>query len=71
MEHSTYQKALADTTQMYERKIAELKEQLEDERSRFEDLKEQFNLAKKLRHQQSSMKVNFILKKLTEGFPCE
>ncbi|KAM5555936.1 kinesin-like protein KIN-UC [Rosa sericea] len=56
MEHSTYQKALADTTQMYERKIAELMEQLEDEHSRFEDLKEQVNLAKKLRHQQSSMK---------------
>ncbi|XP_061996612.1 kinesin-like protein KIN-UC isoform X1 [Rosa rugosa] len=56
MEHSTYQKALADTTQMYERKIAELMEQLEDEHSRFEDLKGQVNLAKKLRHQQSSMK---------------
>nr|XP_011469637.1 PREDICTED: armadillo repeat-containing kinesin-like protein 1 isoform X2 [Fragaria vesca subsp. vesca] len=56
MEHSTYQKALADTTQMYERKIAELMEQLEDECSRCEDLNEQFNLAKKLRHQQSSMK---------------
>lgn len=62
MEHSTYQKALADTTQMYERKIAELMEQLEDEHSRFEDFKEQVNLAKKLRHQQSSMKVKFILK---------
>ncbi|KAL6123914.1 hypothetical protein ACLB2K_076430 [Fragaria x ananassa] len=56
MEHSTYQKALADTTQMYEKKIAELMEQLEDECSRFEDLNEQFNLAKKLCHQQSSMK---------------
>lgn len=62
MEHSTYQKALADTTQTYENKIAELMEQLEDEHSHFEDLKEQVNLAKKLRHQQSSMKVNFILK---------
>lgn len=62
MEHSTYQIALADTTQMYENKIAELMEQLEDEHSRFEDLKEEVNLAKKLRHQQSSIKVNFILK---------
>ncbi|KAK9913187.1 hypothetical protein M0R45_037011 [Rubus argutus] len=56
MEHSTYQIALADTTQMYENKIAELMEQLEDEHSRFEDLKEEVNLAKKLRHQQSSIK---------------
>uniref|UniRef100_A0A5B7C3W1 Protein ARMADILLO REPEAT KINESIN1 n=1 Tax=Davidia involucrata TaxID=16924 RepID=A0A5B7C3W1_DAVIN len=42
MENSTYQKALADTTQMYEKKIAGLIQQLEDEHARFEGVEEQF-----------------------------
>lgn len=33
LESSTYQKVLADTTQMYEKKIAELLQRLEDENS--------------------------------------
>lgn len=48
MENSTYQKALADTTQMYERKIAELFKQIKDNCTRIEDLEEQLGLTKKL-----------------------
>ncbi|KAA8539266.1 hypothetical protein F0562_025958 [Nyssa sinensis] len=48
MENSTYQKALADTTQMYEKKITELIQQLEDEHARFEGVEEQLNITKKL-----------------------
>ncbi|KAB5538976.1 hypothetical protein DKX38_016509 [Salix brachista] len=47
-EDSKYQKALADTTQMYEKKIAELNKQLDDERSHFASAEEQLNLMKKL-----------------------
>lgn len=41
LENSTYQKVLADTTQMYEKKVMELIKQLEDERSRSASLEEQ------------------------------
>lgn len=47
-ENSTYQKALADTTQMYEKKIAELTKQLEDEHARFEGAEDQLDEAKNL-----------------------
>lgn len=48
MENSTYQKALADTTQMYERKLAELFKQIKDNCTRIEDLEEQLGFTKKL-----------------------
>lgn len=47
-ENSRYQKALADTTQMYEKKIAELVKQLQDEHAHFEGAEEQLHLAKRL-----------------------
>ncbi|CAK7325416.1 unnamed protein product [Dovyalis caffra] len=47
-ENSTYQKALADTTQMYEKKIAELNKLLDDEHSHFASTEEQLDLMKKL-----------------------
>lgn len=58
MENSTYQKALAETTQMYEKKIVDLVKQLEDEHAHFEEVKEQLYLAKKLlRDQEDSIQV--------------
>lgn len=58
MESSTYQKALADTTQMYEKKVAEILKQLEDEHARFEDAEEQLDVAKKLLNDhQNSMQM--------------
>ncbi|KHG20675.1 Armadillo repeat-containing kinesin-like protein 1 [Gossypium arboreum] len=48
MENSKYQRALADTTQMYEMKITELTKQLEDEHTRFEGAQEQLDLANML-----------------------
>ncbi|XWS75191.1 hypothetical protein CRYUN_Cryun01aG0064100 [Craigia yunnanensis] len=48
MENSKYQKALADTTQMYEKKIMELTKQLEYEHTRFEGAQEQLDLVNKL-----------------------
>ncbi|XP_020522022.1 kinesin-like protein KIN-UA isoform X3 [Amborella trichopoda] len=55
LEVSTYQKVLADTTQMYEQKISELIEQLDEERkisqgakSELEQLKNKINDQKKL-----------------------
>ncbi|KAL5569393.1 hypothetical protein UlMin_025968 [Ulmus minor] len=48
MEKSAYQNALADTTRMYENKIAELSKQLKDERTHSDVLKEQLDLTKKL-----------------------
>ncbi|KAL9351461.1 hypothetical protein Peur_054141 [Populus x canadensis] len=47
-EDSKYQKVLADTTQMYEKKIAELNKLLDDERSHFASAEEQLDLMKKL-----------------------
>ncbi|PPR84709.1 hypothetical protein GOBAR_AA36002 [Gossypium barbadense] len=48
LENSTYQKLLADTTEMYEKKIAELIKQLEVERARSKTAEEQLNSMKKL-----------------------
>ncbi|KAK8999320.1 hypothetical protein V6N11_070494 [Hibiscus sabdariffa] len=48
LENSTYQKVLADTTQMYEEKIAELIKQLEVERARSGSVQEQLDAMKKL-----------------------
>lgn len=48
MESSRHQNALADTTQIYEKKIAELVKQLQDEHARFEVAEEQLDLAKRL-----------------------
>lgn len=60
MEISTYQKALAETTQMYEKKVADLIKQLEDEHARVENAEE---LAKKLkRDYQNSMQVKILSK---------
>ncbi|GAB4854984.1 hypothetical protein Ancab_023571 [Ancistrocladus abbreviatus] len=47
-ENSTYQKALAETTQMYESQIAELIKQLEDERAHCEGMEKQLDATKKL-----------------------
>ncbi|GJV64632.1 kinesin-like protein KIN-UC isoform X1 [Tanacetum coccineum] len=54
-ETSTYQKVLADTTQMYETKISELMSHLEDERERASSVEEQLDLMKNLlsEHQKS------------------
>ncbi|KAL5735028.1 hypothetical protein ACOSP7_032889 [Xanthoceras sorbifolium] len=58
LENSTYQKVLADTTQMYEKKIAELSKQLEVECARAEAAEEQVDIMKKLMsdHQKSIKK---------------
>ncbi|GMI80591.1 Arabidopsis thaliana KINESIN Ungrouped clade, gene A, ARMADILLO REPEAT-CONTAINING KINESIN 1 [Hibiscus trionum] len=48
MENSKYQKALADTTQMYEKKLMELTKKLKDEHTRFEGAQEQLDLANML-----------------------
>ncbi|XP_041022574.1 kinesin-like protein KIN-UC isoform X2 [Juglans microcarpa x Juglans regia] len=48
LEKATYQKVLADTTQMYEKKISELIKQIEDERAQSESVEEQLDLMKKL-----------------------
>lgn len=61
MENSNYLKALADTTQMYEKKIRELTKQVEDEHTRFEGVQDQLDLANKLlRDYQNSMQVKFL-----------
>lgn len=57
-ESSTYQKALADTTQMYENQLAALIEQLEDERVRCERAENQSDALKALlSDHESSMKL--------------
>ncbi|KAM6584399.1 hypothetical protein CsatB_011401 [Cannabis sativa] len=48
LESSAYQKVLVDTTQMYEKKIAELTKQLEDENARTEIADEQLDAMKQL-----------------------
>nr|XP_048326148.1 kinesin-like protein KIN-UC isoform X1 [Ziziphus jujuba var. spinosa] len=48
LESSTYQEVLADTTQMYEKKIAELIKQLKDEHAHAKSVEEQLNAMKKL-----------------------
>ena len=61
MENSKYQKALADTTQMYEKKIMELTKQLEYEHTRFEGAQEQLDLANKLlTDYQNSIQVKLL-----------
>ncbi|KAF9674909.1 hypothetical protein SADUNF_Sadunf10G0176400 [Salix dunnii] len=60
-ENSVYQKAIADTTQMYEEKIAELIKQVEDKHARLEGAEEQLDLANKLlSDQQVLMQVNSV-----------
>ncbi|XP_057979199.1 kinesin-like protein KIN-UC isoform X2 [Malania oleifera] len=56
LENSKYQKVLMDTTQMYEKKVAELIKQLEDERARSMSAEEQLNVMKNLlsNHQDST-----------------
>ncbi|KAM7265673.1 hypothetical protein ACFE04_003356 [Oxalis oulophora] len=54
-EKSTYQAALADTTQMYEKKILELTEQLEEQLVYVESVEEHLELAKKLRNDQQNL----------------
>lgn len=48
LENYTYQKVLADTTQMYEKNIAELKKQLEVEHVRSVSAKEELEVMKKI-----------------------
>ncbi|PON34472.1 Kinesin-like protein [Trema orientale] len=56
MDNSRYQKELAETTQMYENRIAELSKQVKDEHIHSKGLKEQLDSAKKLlSDHQSSM----------------
>ncbi|KAK3025908.1 hypothetical protein RJ639_042381 [Escallonia herrerae] len=55
LEDSTYQKVLAETTQMYEKKIGELMKQLEDERARSESAEEQLDVMKKLLSDQQKL----------------
>ncbi|MCL7041267.1 hypothetical protein MKW94_015911 [Papaver nudicaule] len=56
LEGSSYQKMLADTTQMYEKKIAELMEQIEDEHSQIERAEDQLAKVKQMLsdHQKST-----------------
>ncbi|CAI9091153.1 OLC1v1026100C1 [Oldenlandia corymbosa var. corymbosa] len=55
MENSRYQKALAESTQMYEGKIAKLSKQVADEHSRFTDAEEQLNSVRNLLSDQQSL----------------
>ncbi|CAA2995254.1 kinesin KIN-UC isoform X1 [Olea europaea subsp. europaea] len=48
MENAGYQRALAETTRMYEERIAELNQQLEDEHAHFDGIEEQLHSTKKL-----------------------
>lgn len=48
MDISTYQNVLADTTQMYEKKVAELTKQLEEEHLRTSGAEEELCSLKKL-----------------------
>ncbi|XP_024991553.1 kinesin-like protein KIN-UC [Cynara cardunculus var. scolymus] len=58
IERSTYQKALAETTQMYEQKITELVMQLEDEHARCIGLEEQvISLKKASSNRQISLQI--------------
>ncbi|XP_077220291.1 kinesin-like protein KIN-UA isoform X4 [Tasmannia lanceolata] len=57
-ESSTYQKVLADTTQMYEKKITELIKQIENEYARSDGAQEQLAEAKKvISDQQKSLQM--------------
>ncbi|KAK8277051.1 hypothetical protein V6Z12_D10G238800 [Gossypium hirsutum] len=73
LENSTYQKVLADTTQMYEKKIAELMKQLEVERAKSESAEEQLDAMKKLSDERKKliqmyeMKIMELTKQLEDG----
>ncbi|GMQ09884.1 hypothetical protein CsSME_00053106 [Camellia sinensis var. sinensis] len=57
-ENSTYQKALSDTTQMYEKKIAELKQELDDGHAYFKGVEEELDITKmQLRDHQNSNQI--------------
>ncbi|GMP22556.1 hypothetical protein CsSME_00000526 [Camellia sinensis var. sinensis] len=57
-ENSTYQKALSDTTQMYEKKIADLKQELDDGHARFKGVEEELDMTKmQLRDHQNSNQI--------------
>ncbi|CAL5363445.1 unnamed protein product [Camellia sinensis] len=57
-ENFTYQKALTDTTQMYEKKIADLKQELDDGHARFKGVEEELNMTKmQLRDHQNSNQI--------------
>lgn len=56
-----YQKALVDTTQLYEKKIAELNKKVEDEHTCLEVVQEELDLTKKLLNDyENSVQVNLI-----------
>ncbi|KAL5710014.1 hypothetical protein ACHQM5_020629 [Ranunculus cassubicifolius] len=58
LENSTYQKVLAETTQMYEKKISELIEKSEKEHARLKSVQEQLNTVKKnLSDHQTSLQI--------------
>lgn len=53
---------LADTIQMYEKKIGELAKQLEDEQTRCESAEQQLEVIKKrLSDHQMSIQVNYLI----------
>ncbi|XP_027163894.1 kinesin-like protein KIN-UC isoform X2 [Coffea eugenioides] len=58
MENSRYQKTLAETTQMYEGKIASLTREINEEHARYIDAEEQLNILRKLSSgQQNSVQI--------------
>nr|XP_027104932.1 kinesin-like protein KIN-UC isoform X3 [Coffea arabica] len=58
MENSGYQKTLAETTQMYEGKIASLTREINEEHARYIDAQEQLNILRKLSSgQQNSVQI--------------
>lgn len=62
LENYTYQKVLADTTQMYEKKIADLKKQLEVEHARSVSTKEELEVMKKvLSEHKKSIQVSIFI----------
>ncbi|XP_044508676.1 kinesin-like protein KIN-UC isoform X2 [Mangifera indica] len=73
VENSMYQKALADTTQLYEKKIAELNKKVEDEHTRLEVVQEELDLTKKLLNDyensvQEQNEINELRVKLQEMY---
>lgn len=65
MANSTYQKALAETNQMYEEKIADLIHNQNSESARFEGVKQELQKTKKLLkdHQNSNQVMSMSLLK--------
>lgn len=72
LENSTYQKVLADTTQMYEKKMVELIKQQDDDQAIFESAQEQLDEMKKLLHdyqksiQEQEIKISTYQKALSD-----